>query len=142
MNLLRHFGITVTNLDESIEFYRDLLGFEVVRIMDEEGEHIDNFSALEGVKVRTVKMKDKTGNMIELLKYHSHPCGANNDSITRIGCSHFALTVKNLDNLLKKIVQKGYNAHCEPQFSPDGKVKLTFCKGPDGVLLELVEELH
>tara|TARA_R100000664_G_scaffold17057_1_gene25931 strand:- start:5666 stop:5842 length:177 start_codon:yes stop_codon:yes gene_type:complete len=44
MSLLRHFGITVANLDESIEFYRDLLGFEVVRIMDEEGEHIDSFS--------------------------------------------------------------------------------------------------
>ena len=142
MSLLRHFGITVANLDESIEFYRALLGFEVVRIMDEEGEHIDSFSGLRGVKVRTVKMQDGSGNMIELLKYHSHPHEANNDEITRIGCSHFALTVKNLNDLLKKIDEKGYTINSEPQYSPDGKVKLTFCKGPDGVLIELVEELH
>ena len=138
---LRHIGITVTDLEESISFYRDVLNFEVQRVMDESGPHIDKFSALSNVKVCTVKMKDRNNNMIELLKYSSHPETANNDQITRIGCSHFALTVDNLDLLVKKIIERGYSINCEPQFSPDGKVKLTFAKGPDGVLLELVEEL-
>jgi len=138
---LRHVGITVSDIEEAITFYRDVLGFEVVRIMDESGEHIDKFSALSQVNVRTVKMKDKTGGMIELLKYHSHPQEPSFDDITRIGCSHFALTVNNLDLLVEKIVETGYTINCEPQLSPDGRVKLTFCKGPDGVLLELVEEL-
>jgi catechol 2,3-dioxygenase-like lactoylglutathione lyase family enzyme len=138
---LRHVGITVSDIEEAITFYRDVLGFEVVRIMDESGEHIDKFSALSQVNVRTVKMKDASGGMIELLKYHSHPQQPNCDDITRIGCSHFALTVNNLDLLVEKIVETGYTINCEPQLSPDGRVKLTFCKGPDGVLLELVEEL-
>ena len=138
---LRHVGITVTNIEESISFYEEVLGFEVARVMDESGEHIDKFSALSNVRVKTVKMKDKNGGMIELLKYESHPALANFDDITRIGCSHFALTVKNLDLLVEKIIKRGYTVNCEPQFSPDGNVKLTFCKGPDGVLLELVEEL-
>tara|TARA_R110001583_G_scaffold6509_6_gene33016 strand:- start:13530 stop:13955 length:426 start_codon:yes stop_codon:yes gene_type:complete len=138
---LRHVGITVTDIEESISFYKEILGFEVVRIMDESGDHIDKFSALSDVRVKTVKMKDKSGGMIELLKYDSHPATANFDEITRIGCSHFALTVKKLDLLVEKILERGYTINCEPQLSPDGRVKLTFCKGPDGVLLELVEEL-
>ena len=137
----RHVGITVTNVEESLRFYRDLLGFSLVRVMNESGKHIDNFSNIDGVSVRTIKLKDKNGNMIELLKYHSHPESPNNDKITRIGCSHIALTVTDLDSLLVKIEQLGYSVNCEPQYSPDGNVKLTFCKGPDGVLLELVEEL-
>ena len=95
--ILRHFGITVTNIEKSIEFYRDVLGFEVSRIMDESGNHIDAFSNLKDVKVKTVKMKDSSGGMIELLQYFSHPEKANFDSICRVGCSHFAMTVENLD---------------------------------------------
>jgi catechol 2,3-dioxygenase-like lactoylglutathione lyase family enzyme len=139
---LRHTGITVTDIDESIEFYRDILGFEIIRIMDESGEHIDNFSALSNVEVTTVKMRDKSGGMLELLKYKSHQRQAEIDDITRIGCSHIALTINNLDLLLDKLDKKGYIINCKPQFSPDGNVKLTFCRGPDGVLLELVEELR
>jgi len=140
--IFRHIGITITDIDKSLAFYKDALGFEVVRIMDESGQHIDNFSDLSGVNVKTIKLKDKSGAMLELLKYHSHPETANNDPICRIGCSHFALTVPDLDALIEKIVNMGYSVNCEPQFSPDGNVKLTFAKGPDGVLLELVEELR
>lgn len=137
----RHVGITITDVEESLSFYRDVLGFTVARIMNESGKHIDNFSDLIGVDVKTIKLRDENNNMIELLKYNSHPENSNSDKITRIGCSHIALTVKDLDSLLVKIKDLGYSANCDPQYSPDGKVKLTFCKGPDGVLLELVEEL-
>ena len=139
--ILRHFGITVSDFDKAISFYQDILGFEIHKVMDESGEHIDNFSALKGVNVKTAKLKDKNGGMIELLKYYSHPERSNNDPITRVGCSHFAMTVDDLDSLIEKINDSGYSVNCKPQFSPDGNVKLTFAKGPDGVLIELVEML-
>ena len=139
--ILRHVGITVTDVEESLKFYRDLLGFEIVRTMDESGEHIDNFSALTGVQVKTVKLRDESGGMIALLQYYSHPKKAENRNITHIGCSHFALTIKNLDFILDEMGKKGYTINSEPQLSPDGKVKLTFCKDPEGTLIELVEEL-
>ena len=43
---LRHFGITISNVEESLSFYQDILGLEVVKEMDESGIHIDNFSIL------------------------------------------------------------------------------------------------
>jgi len=140
--ILRHIGITITDIEESLSFYRDLLGFEVVRIMDESGEHIDNFSSLSDVKVKTIKLKDANNGMIELLYYYSHPKKAEQKDITHIGCSHFALTVEDLDSILEKLKRKNYDINSIPQYSPDGKVKLTFCKGPDGTLIELVQELR
>ena len=53
---VRHVGITVTELDKSLKFYRDVLGFTITREMNESGKHIDNFSDLKGVIVRTVKI--------------------------------------------------------------------------------------
>ena len=138
---VRHIGITVSSLAEALEFYGDWLGFKVIREMDEEGEHIDNFSALKGVRVHTVKMQDEGGHVIELLHYDSHPRFLHKKDVADIGCSHFAVTVDNLDEILAKLAKKGYKPHCEPQLSPDGKVKLTFLPGPDNVLIEMVEEL-
>ena len=139
---LRHVGITVTDLKRSIDFYRDIFGFSIIKEMDESGEHIDNFSGLKGVDVRTVKMSDDNGGLIELLYYRSHKGLDVYRDITNIGCSHFALTVENLSELYDKLLENDITVLCEPQYSPDGFVKLTFCKDPNGTLIELVEELN
>lgn len=139
---LRHVGITVTDLQRSINFYRDLFGFSIVKEMDESGEHIDNFSGLKDVDVRTVKMSDDKDGLIELLYYRSHPGLNVYRDITNIGCSHFALTVDDLSSLYYELIKNDVDVLCEPQYSPDGFVKLTFCKDPDGTLIELVEELN
>ena len=143
MTNLRHVGITISSLERSLEFYRDALGFKVFKMMDESGECIDNFSSIKGILVTTVKMKDSNDNMVELLCYKSHP-GAENFSnmITDVGCSHIALTVEDLDSLYHKLM-KEYNIkfNYPVQVSPDGKVKVAFCRDPDGTLIEMVEEL-
>jgi catechol 2,3-dioxygenase-like lactoylglutathione lyase family enzyme len=140
---VRHVGITITDIEKSLLFYKDLLGFKVVREMDEKGQHIDNFSGLKNIDVRTIKLAGSDGSMIELLYYRSHKKTNDeniNKDITQIGCSHFALTVQDLPSLYKKAKDEVVFM-CEPQYSPDGKVRLTFCKDPDGTLIELVEEL-
>ena len=72
MPSIRHTGIVVTDIEKSIDFYRQYFGFEVQKDMIESGEYIDNFCSLEGVKVRTVKMALENGDMIELLDFISH----------------------------------------------------------------------
>ena len=145
MSSFRHVGITVSDLDRSIKFYEELLGFEVKKVMLENGECIDNFSALEGVNVTTVKMAGKNNSgMIELLHYLSHlESSAQNPTypITDVGCSHFALTVDDLDSLYERLVDYGTPFNYPVQTSPDGNVKIAFCRDPDGTLIELVQDL-
>tara|TARA_B110001454_G_C12484478_1_gene335763 strand:+ start:95 stop:526 length:432 start_codon:yes stop_codon:yes gene_type:complete len=139
---IRHTGIVVTNLEESKKFYCDLLGFKVQKEMDESGEFINNFSDLDDVLVTTSKMTLENGHMVELLKYKSHPEEPDMlRKITQIGCSHIALTVDDLDETYARLVENGVIFNSPPQYSPDGKAKVTFCKDPDGSLVELVEEL-
>jgi predicted enzyme related to lactoylglutathione lyase len=49
------------------------------------------------------------------------------------------MTVRDLDETLRRIKRFGASIPAEPQLSPDGQVKVIYATGPDGVLLELVE---
>tara|TARA_R100001129_G_scaffold186479_1_gene178388 strand:+ start:2733 stop:3161 length:429 start_codon:yes stop_codon:yes gene_type:complete len=138
---IRHTGIVTSNIEKSISFYENF-GFKIQKDMLESGDYIDNFSDLSEVLVRTVKMSLENGDMIELLNYKSHPEKPDmSRKITQIGCSHIALTVPNLDNLYDKLLEQDVDFNSPPQYSPDGYAKVTFCKDPDGSLVELVEVL-
>ena len=143
MKNMRHFGIVVQDVAESLHFYRDLLGLEIKRDMQEEGEFIDTILGLKNVRVRTVKMISKNGEaLLELLEYASHKGKKReNDEIFDLGASHAAFTVENIDEEYKKLKEQGIAFAAEPQISPDGKAKVTFCFDPDGVPIELVQEL-
>ena len=138
---IRHTGIVVANLEASLHFYRDLLGFQVAKQMEEAGDYIDNISSLRNVKVTTVKLTSPTMQMIELLKYHSHLAEQRERQICEIGISHIAFTVDDLDIEYKRLKGKGIQFNSPPQLSPDGYAKVTFCRSPEGTLIELVEVL-
>lgn len=138
---IRHTGIVVIDLEESLHFYRDLLGFQIAKQMEESGNYIDNISSLHNVKVTTVKLTSPAGQMIELLKYHSHPKERKMQRIWEIGISHIALTVDDLDTEYKKLKEQEIQFNASPQLSPDGYAKVTFCRAPEGTLVELVEVL-
>ena len=138
---IRHTGIVVGDLEASLYFYRDLLGFQVAKQMEEAGDYIDNILSLRNVKVTTVKMTLPSGQMVELLKYHSHPAEQRVREICEIGISHIAFTVGDLDVEYERLKGKGIQFNSLPQLSPDGYAKVAFCRAPEGTFIELVEVL-
>jgi catechol 2,3-dioxygenase-like lactoylglutathione lyase family enzyme len=139
---IRHAGITVQNLDECLSFFVDLLGFEVMKKMDESGSYIDAMHNLNDVKVTTVKIKAPDGNLIELLKFNSHKVECEeswNGKIYSTGLTHLAFTVEDLEKTFEVLSKNGVHFNAPPQHSPDGYAKVTFCRGPENLFLELVE---
>ena len=63
MMSLRHIGIVVRDIDESLDFYQ-MLGYEVVTDVQEDGKFIDEIWII--YKLRTIKMK-QSNHMVELL---------------------------------------------------------------------------
>ncbi len=128
-------------MESSLKFYRDLLGLKIIRDMNEKGDYLNNMLSLENVQVRTVKLGIENDNtLIELLDFKSHVDNEIRNFYT-IGASHLALTVRNIDELVKKLSENNIKFNAKPQHSPDGLVKVTFCKDPDGTPIELVEML-
>lgn len=51
------------------------------------------------------------------------------------------MTVDDVDATCAKLAANGAQFFAPPQLSPDGKVRVTYCRGFEGALLELVEVL-
>lgn len=134
----RHIGIIVKDLVLSARFFENILGLERYGHGIEYGNHIDNVVGLKNVNIEWIKFK--TNNcLIELLKYHSHQ--TESIKLPQIGSAHIAFTVKDIDVICEKMNKNGYICNCDPQISADGRAKFMYCNGPDGIVLELVEEL-
>lgn len=144
---LRHVGLVVRDLDRSLKFYCDTLGLSIhKRYAEEQGEYIDRLVNIENVVLEWVKLKIPGGGLIELLQYHSHPDPdvlkkPENFLSNRLGCSHIALTVSGISVLYKKLIRNGYKCNSEPLVSADEKVKILYCHDPDGIILEMIEDL-
>ena len=139
---LRHTGIVVADLDGALKFWRDVMGFRVVRQMDESGLFIDRLLGLEDVRVTTSKLAGPDDMLVELLHFHSHgdePRWRGTPFST--GLTHLAFTVTDLDRLAVELIEAGATFIAPPQLSPDGLVKVAYVSGPEGLLLELVEEI-
>ena len=134
---IRHSGIVARDLTKTYNFYLGL-GFNAVSDEQERGKFIDTILGLDNCEVRTIKMK--CGNqMIELLEYKNPKSEDFTKRVNSIGCSHLALTVNDVQSLYEDLVGTGVE-FVNPPFS-NGKVKVAFCKDPNDVYLELVEEL-
>ncbi len=140
---IRHIGIVTKNIKKSIWFYEKILGFKVKIKMIERGNITDKLTNLKNTKIKTVKLKSKNSKvMIELLEFKKKKKRENEEyNISRIGASHFALTINDLEKTYKFLKRKGIRFICKPILSNDKKVKLTFCRAPEGTLIEMVEEL-
>ncbi len=144
---IRHAGIVVRDLDESLKFYCGILGLSIyMRHIEPSGQFIDKLVGLNKVKLEWAKLIIPSGGLIELLQYHSHPdpdvlkCPEMFPA-NRLGCSHISLTVDNLSKVYDELNKNGYKSNSEPLLSPNGKVKILYCHDPDGTILELIEDL-
>src|SRR5712671_2847443 len=99
-----HTGITVSNLERSLELWRDVLGFELSHTAHQTGEMASEITGVEGAEIKLAVVKAPGGHKIELLEYLApadrkkvdvRPCD--------VGSVHVAFTVDNLDAVLQKI---------------------------------------
>jgi len=141
---IRHTGIVVRNLDKSISFYCDILGFSVSSRKKETGFYIEQIVGIPGVRLEWAKLKIQDGSLIELIQYHSDACetaSVENYPSDRLGCSHIAFTVSDIEGLYKLLHDKGCHCNSLPMSNPECFAKVMYCHDPDGIIIEFVEEV-
>lgn len=137
--VLSHIGICTSDLERSLRFYTEALGFTLERSIDEIGAPFDQLTELPGVPCRVHYVK--SGAMtIELIGY---PQGAVTGSSERrpmnqLGFTHMTLIVTDIDAAAARVVQFGGQIHPQTRIdSPFGPI--LFCTDPDGVRIELFQ---
>ena len=139
----RHAGITVSDLDRSLEFYCRTLGLELLwrRLYDE-----PEIRKIVGVPEATsfdIAMLQIPGSdlTIELLEYRGCECRSAAASPSDHGSGHFCLFVDRIDDLYSDLLRRGVRFR-----TPAGPVEMTsganrggkslYSLDPDGYVIE------
>ena len=140
---IRHIGLVVKNINNSIKVWSDCFGFKIISHKTESGKSLDKLMSLNDVKVITCKLKDPNGNVIELLQYKNPPSKTWSLKFLKphsFGLTHIALTVKSINITIKKLKKFNFIFFSNPIDSENNLVRYVYAKSNDGIFLEIVEE--
>jgi len=138
-----HTGITVSSLERSLAFWRDVLGFELSHTAHQKGELAKEITGVEGAEIKLAVLKTPGGHKIELLEYFGpadrkranlRPCD--------VASVHVALLVDDLEAVLHKIAASGWKAAGKAQrlqSGPNAGKRVVYVRDPDGTTIELMQ---
>jgi glyoxylase I family protein len=139
-----HTGITVSNLERSLAFWRDVLGFDFSHSAHQKGEMAQQITGVKGAELKLAVVKSPKGHKIELLEYLA-PTHRKKDVDLKpcdVAHAHVAFVVENLEPLLEKIAASGWKAAGEPQMlinGPNAGKRVVYVRDPDGTTIEFME---
>jgi catechol 2,3-dioxygenase-like lactoylglutathione lyase family enzyme len=137
---IHHTAISTSNIERSLQFYRDLLGFKEVfsSKWDIGTETTDKIVGLKDSSARVVMLR--AGNAcVELFQYATpEPKPGNmNRPVCDHGITHLCLQVADIDAEYTRLKAAGMRFHCPPQ--DVGGLRATYGRDPDGNVVELLE---
>ena len=143
-----HTGLTVSDLDRSIAFYRDLLGLELVSQWDSEQPYLRTVVGYPDASLRIALLRiprgqtGVSGHHVELLEYKA-PRGTRSDPATyHPGNAHIAFMVDDLDATYADLKARGVRFKSAPVEITAGRnrgAKAVYLFDPDDITLELVQ---
>ena len=139
-----HTGITVSNLERSLAFWRDVLGFEFSHTAHQKGERPEQITGVKGADLKLAVLKTPTGHKIELLEYYAPPDRKKQNDLRPcdLGHVHVALIVDDLDAVLERIASSGWKAAGKPQtldHGPNVGKRVVYVHDPDGTTIEFMQ---
>jgi catechol 2,3-dioxygenase-like lactoylglutathione lyase family enzyme len=147
MDHIQHVGLTVSDLDRSIAFYRDVLGLElfVAPNMPVEGPHVAHALGVEppaALRVAFFRVGD-SDSQIELLQYLSPPSTTRRAAAqNNIGAAHVCFQVADVRARIAELEARGVEFVSNLNVLDEGALagwRWVYFKDPDGHTLELVE---
>lgn len=143
-----HTGLTASDLDRSLGFYRDLLGLEVVAQWDSAQPYLRRIVGFPDAELRLALLRvpgasaGASGHHLELLEY-KRPRGERGDPRTcNPGNVHVCFMVDDLDAVYAELSGRGVRFKSAPVTIEHGRHrggKAVYLWDPDDITLELVQ---
>ena len=138
-----HTGITVSNLDRSLAFWRDVLGFELSHTAHQTGEMAEEITGVKGAELKLAVVKTPGGHKIELLEYLAPPDRKRTEvRPCDVGHIHVAVLVDDLEAVLERIAAADWKAAGKPQTvktGPNAGKRVVYVRDPEGTTIELMQ---
>lgn len=143
VNVLDHVSVTVSDMERSLVFYRDLLGLKEVERHHLEGETISKMAGKPGVIMEVVRLEapETPGIKLDLQQYLAPQGKVSDAKLGDAGHSHICYGVPDVWAAYRDLKAKGVEFVSEPvSFDLEwGIVYVVFFEDPDGYILELMQ---
>jgi catechol 2,3-dioxygenase-like lactoylglutathione lyase family enzyme len=137
-----HVGIVVHDMAAAKAFFL-ALGFELSGEGIAEGEWVESVIGIRDVKVAYAMIRTPdSGANIELIQFHKPLSEKDNPQApaNTLGLRHLALVVEDIEAVVETL--KPHGAELIGRIQDIGSYKLCYIRGPEGIILELAEELN
>jgi catechol 2,3-dioxygenase-like lactoylglutathione lyase family enzyme len=137
-----HVGIVVDDLAAATAFFVEL-GLELQGEAEVEGGWVDRVVGLEGVRAEIAMLETPDGQArVELAKFHNPPGrGGDRDApANALGIRHLSFAVDDIDAVVAGLRARGAELVGEVERYQD-KYRLCYVRGPEGIIVELAEQL-
>ncbi len=139
------FGFTVSNLERSVEFFREALTFQKVSEVELSGSEYEHLQGLFGIRMRVARMQlgDERIELVEYLTPVGRPIPADSRS-NDLWFQHMAIVVRDMEKAYRHLRRfRVRHVSPEPQILPEWNVPAAGIKAfkfrdPDGHNLELL----
>ena len=144
-----HVGLTVSDLERSIAFYRDVLGLEFQGEIFMEGEETDKMFRRVNCKARVAYLngsKAVEAPPVELIQFVNNEVKKVPSDLFTTSISEVCFYTDDIDSAYKHLVDNNVECLSEPQyfdFSADGfgESRAFYFRDPDGIILEMMQPL-
>jgi len=138
-------GMTVSDMDDSVDFYSNVLGFTKVSDIEVWGEDYEHLQGIFGIRMRILRLKlgDEYIELTEYLTPKGRPIPVDSRSNDR-WFQHIAIVVSDIDKAYEQLRKfKVQHTSTAPQEipawnKPAAGIKAFYFKDPDGHNLEII----
>ena len=137
---LTHLGLCVSDLERSLAFYEQVLGFKEVGRFSGDGEPSASLVELQDLKLRAVYL-ERDGWRLELLYYPTpgHIGSGERRPMNLLGLTHLSFRVADLDAVLAGVEARGGRVLRHTCLDSGSGIRAIMALDPDGTRLELIE---
>lgn len=142
---MHHLGLTVSDIERSIAFYRDTLGMTLVRRRPKvDADYVAKQTGYEQValSVASFKVSPESRQSLEVVEYLNHAGPPSEPATNRAGTSHLCLVVDDLRACYESLREHGVRFKSEPvriTAGPNEGGWVVYFYDPDGYTLELFQ---
>ncbi len=130
--------ICVSNMDEALGYYRDIIGMTVKSDTRLKGKSYDNLYGLKGVDARRAVLGFQESGDIHLIQHYAHRGWPVSKAMTQYDYCyiHMDFASRSLEHIYRDFQKKGVTVNCPMQNEQTQQRKSISFKAPDFVQLE------
>jgi catechol 2,3-dioxygenase-like lactoylglutathione lyase family enzyme len=136
-----HFGLTVSNLARSLEFYEKMFGLVPEFIAHGQGDELSRAVGVPEANLNFAFLRVGNGT-VELLEYDNDRQLSHGKRNCDVGAPHLCFDVPDIDAAYADLLAKGADFYSEPLRITDGPLAgcaFAYLRDPDGLTLEIFQ---